>query len=416
MDTNVYMRSFLFLLIVAVLSGCGTREIGPATPTPPAMEIGPQPALPTPTPTLREIALLLGDEGRDEEALQAFSDAIEYDPNDYVSLTNRTYYLLAAGNITDAIADCTRAAELNADYAPAFINCGYALAENGQIEKAIAYLDHAEILDSGNVVLYINRGSAYTKKGNDQRAIDDYTVALSIEPDNYDAITLRASSYLSLGQPENAIADLNTAIRIEPKDANNYLFKALLQREMLDLASARETLEAGLELSMDASMQADFERVLDEINAFLAEPDSATNQDADLCDWFIQTQILRSTRIAGLTSFAAWYQQYGEAGFTSTDPQVMAEFANVLRTIQPSLNQFATDWEALGAHPDSQEFWSKELESTTTRNDAFDFMITGLENDDRAIYARGILLFDLASQLGREAETAMLAIHEKCLP
>ena len=136
--------------------------------------------------------------------------------------------------------------------------------------------------------------------------------------------------------------------------------------------------------------------------------------DTTLCDWFLMTQMLRNERMAGLSGFNIFIQKYGYEGFNSPDYEIRSEFLDILREYRPYQIQFVQDWEKLGAHPDAQDFWEKELLSEKNKLSALLEMelAFGLSNDER--YEDGLALFYKAAETGKEAENAMIEIWSKC--
>ena len=56
---------------------------------------------------------VLQKQGRDEEAIMEYSEALSYFPEDISSLANRGELYLKAGNVKEAVADLKRASELD---------------------------------------------------------------------------------------------------------------------------------------------------------------------------------------------------------------------------------------------------------------------------------------------------------------
>lgn len=145
------------------------------------------------------------------------------------------------------------------------------------------------------------------------------------------------------------------------------------------------------------------------------EPTATPRTDADLCEWFVKTQLLRSQRLSGLSEFTEWFQKYGTDGLVSSDYSVIAELVAILKRYQPYQEQFVEDWIELGAHPEAQEFWDKELSSVQLRIQAFDEMIEGFDEQDTDKYNHGLTVFSEAAQIGHEAESAMLEVRSQCI-
>ena len=91
-----------------------------------------------------------------------------------------------AGNLEQAIADYTKAIELDPDFAVAYNTRGFAYANSGDLEQAIADYDKAIELNPDLAVAYTNRGSAYADSGNLEQAIKDYELYLELFPNAQD--------------------------------------------------------------------------------------------------------------------------------------------------------------------------------------------------------------------------------------
>ncbi len=85
----------------------------------------------------------LAVQGRMEEAIPHFSEALRINPSSYVSHTNLGSALFSQGKVDEAILHYTKALELNANYDEAHYNLGVALATQGKAKEAIAQLSEA---------------------------------------------------------------------------------------------------------------------------------------------------------------------------------------------------------------------------------------------------------------------------------
>src|SRR3972149_4143640 len=83
-----------------------------------------------------------------------------------------------------AIEAYTKAIQLDPNYAFAYGNRGNAYADKGQYDRAIEDYNKAIALDPNDAPAYYNRGNAYYNKGQHDRAIEDYNKAIAIDP-NY---------------------------------------------------------------------------------------------------------------------------------------------------------------------------------------------------------------------------------------
>ena len=78
------------------------------------------------------------------------------------------------GKFERAVADYTRALELNPNYARAYHNRGLAYDQLGEIDRAIADYSKALELNPSYALAYYHRGLAYQKQGRPELAQADW--------------------------------------------------------------------------------------------------------------------------------------------------------------------------------------------------------------------------------------------------
>jgi len=103
-----------------------------------------------------------------------------------------------------------------------YMNRAHICKEQGQFEQAIANYTKAIELDTQNVEAYIGRGTAYHADDQHDMAISDYTKAIEIEPMNAKAYCWRAGAYRIKNQCQLAISDYTEALEIDPMLAEAY--------------------------------------------------------------------------------------------------------------------------------------------------------------------------------------------------
>src|SRR5262249_25621993 len=92
-----------------------------------------------------------------------------------IAYDNRGLAYQAKREYDRAVADHTKAIELNPKYATAYNNRGIA---TGDYDRAIADYNRAIELDPNFADAYLRRGLAYEGKGDSERSIADYTKAI----------------------------------------------------------------------------------------------------------------------------------------------------------------------------------------------------------------------------------------------
>jgi tetratricopeptide (TPR) repeat protein len=121
-----------------------------------------------------------------------------------------------------------------------YVNRGDAFYGKGDRDSAIADYTRAIDIDPGNTRAYYSRGSAFLGKGEHALAIADGTQAIGLKADYAEAYALRGTAYTSKGDDDLAIADLTKAVDIKTDYAQAYSWRALayFKKDDLDHASA----------------------------------------------------------------------------------------------------------------------------------------------------------------------------------
>ena len=156
-------------------------------------------------------AMIYEDRDDFKHAIADYTRAIELNPNSANSYYSRGSFYYKRGDYERAIADYTRAIELNPNNAYAYYKRGNTYEQKDEFERAIADYTRAIELDRDYVVAYIDRGVSYCKNGDYERAIADYTHAIDLNPNSASAHYNRAITWLHLEVWEKAKLDLKQA-------------------------------------------------------------------------------------------------------------------------------------------------------------------------------------------------------------
>jgi Tfp pilus assembly protein PilF len=128
--------------------------------------------------------IILGRQGKTEEAIGHFQQALRSN-SDYADAHNNLGIALASqGKIGDAIPHLRRTLHLNPGRAEAHNNLGNMLAHEGQIEEAMSHYSQALQLKPDYVDAHINLGVLLQRRGLIDKAIAEYQEALRIDPRN----------------------------------------------------------------------------------------------------------------------------------------------------------------------------------------------------------------------------------------
>jgi tetratricopeptide (TPR) repeat protein len=174
------------------------------------------------TETYNNRGMAYADLGQHQRAIEDYNEAIRITPDYAKAYNNRGVAYATLGQYQRAIEDYNEAIRITPDYAKAYNNRGVAYATLGQYQRAIEDYNEAIRITQNYAEAYNNRGVAYSDLGQHQRAIEDYNEAIRITPDYAKAHNNRGVAYATLGQYQRAIENFNEAIRLKPGSANAY--------------------------------------------------------------------------------------------------------------------------------------------------------------------------------------------------
>ena len=160
--------------------------------------------------------------GQMNKAIEAYSRAIELNPNNANTHHNRGVAYCSKGNYDGAIADFDIAIELNPNDAYAYSNRGTAYTNKRELAKAIVDYTKAIELNPNDVIAYNNRGGAYYLREEYESAIEDFSKAIELNPDDAAAYNNRGVAYHLKGEYGSAIAGFTRAIELDPNYAIAY--------------------------------------------------------------------------------------------------------------------------------------------------------------------------------------------------
>ena len=143
------------------------------------------------------------------------------------------------GDLDGALADYTRAIELNPFDAILYNNRGVAKTAKGNLDSAIADFDRALQLDSRNAEAYDNRGIAVQKTGDLDGALRNYDRAIDLSGKFARAFAHRGYIKMTKGDLDGALGDYNNAIALRLKDADTFYNRGLVKKAKGDVDGAQ---------------------------------------------------------------------------------------------------------------------------------------------------------------------------------
>lgn len=204
--------------------------------------------------------------GRDEEAINAYNSAVEYDPDYLRAYKNRIVLLEKHKRLPELVSNYARLAELeplqaggyhylrgvalrsmldnqgaraafdqalevDPEQIDALYERGLLNFAEGFIPEAIWDFDQALTFSPRAANVYYARGLALQSLERHDQAVDDFSQALVLQPDTPSFLLARASSLILLGNRSDASADLVRA-RAGQLDQTLQLVADTLEREL----------------------------------------------------------------------------------------------------------------------------------------------------------------------------------------
>lgn len=162
------------------------------------------------------LATALFNDGRIDEAIAHYRQALEITPDDAEVHNNLGAALLRAAEIPEAIAQCERALQLNPDYADAHNNLGNGLLVAGRAKEAIAHFERALQLNPEDAGAQNNLGSALLGTGKIQEALVHGERAVQLNPIDASAHYNLGNALLAAGKTHEAITSYRMSLQLNP--------------------------------------------------------------------------------------------------------------------------------------------------------------------------------------------------------
>lgn len=120
---------------------------------------------------------------KDPRALQYFDNAIRLDTANIAAHHTRANYLQQSGQLEEAIAAYRKISIMNPGYSDAYFNTGLAYLELDSIQKAYQHFNLVVKTEPTNALGYYYRGITAQLKGQVEKAKQDFQQSLSFDPE-----------------------------------------------------------------------------------------------------------------------------------------------------------------------------------------------------------------------------------------
>src|SRR6266566_3801344 len=157
---------------------------------------------------------------RYQEALLAFEQAIQLDPNDAVICNGKGLALSKLNRYREALTAYEQSIRLNPNNADTYLNKGDALDELERYEEALAAYKRAIRLDPNNADAHNNKGYILSKLERYEEALTACEQAIRLDSDFVLAYHTQGDVLSGLERYEEALAAYEQAIRLDPDNAD----------------------------------------------------------------------------------------------------------------------------------------------------------------------------------------------------
>ena len=161
---------------------------------------------------------LLAQKGQLNDAVTHYERALEINPADAEARNNLGVTLFGIGRVDEAIVHYEEALKIRPDYAEASCNLANALLSKGDLDGAVARYSTCLALSPNQAEAQYNLASALLRMGRTDEAIAHYQKVLELQADNADAYANLGSAFLAKGHVREGIAAYRNAIRISPEN------------------------------------------------------------------------------------------------------------------------------------------------------------------------------------------------------
>jgi superkiller protein 3 len=168
----------------------------------------------------------LFDQGKYDEAIQAFNKALEIDPKNADAWTGKGQALIKQEKYNDAIQAFDRSLEIDPKNARTWILEGTAfLFYQGKYDKAVQAFDKALEIDPKNSIAWHFKGRTLFNQEKYSDAIQAFDKALETDPNNVTAWHFKGETLIHQEKYDEAVQAFNKALEIDPKNADAWTGK-----------------------------------------------------------------------------------------------------------------------------------------------------------------------------------------------
>lgn len=195
------------------------------------------------------LAIILGDQGRLNEAVSHLETSARLKPDHAPTLNNLGYNLLRLDRPADALPVLDRAVRLRPDYGVAHRNRGLVLATMDRTAEALASFETACRLSPEDDEAELNRAIALMLLNRFPEAVSHFEQAIALAPGSAENLYTYGRALAHQGRPTDAMSRLEAALALNPNHAEAHYELAMVQRRLGRIPEATRHYRSALELN-----------------------------------------------------------------------------------------------------------------------------------------------------------------------
>lgn len=277
-------------------------------------------------PEMAEAHLELGSllaQGKDPMAMDAFTNALHFDPNLVEARMGRARLYLDKDQPELAILDLAEA-QMSTPQHPDV----YELIQEG-MQVFASQIDK----DPSDPMNYVRRAQVYLQLGREEDALADWNYALKLQPENPLLLDGRAMLLIDIEQYHQAILDLEKAMYLVPNQAELYHHRAIALIHLRRTAEAIEDLSQAIQLAPERSgsyyLRGKLRRTLHQMEVAYQDLQKAIDLGGEQVDLYKEYALVLLDR-GDLEAAAQAYQRAAEI---YPDPDICLDCAYTLNAL-----------------------------------------------------------------------------------
>lgn len=200
---------------------------------------------------LNNLGGILYQIGEIEEGLESVKRAIKIDSNSEIILSNLSYFLYEQSSYQEAMQYLQRLIKLYPESEYAFSNLGIIYNNLGRYDEAIDVFKKSLKINPNSFSTYYNMGISFYRKKEIGKAIDSYQKSIKLKDDFVEGYNNLAFAYKEIGDYENALTTFKKGEKTSPK---NQLLKIGILNIYLtlnDIENSKHALDRILKLKLE---------------------------------------------------------------------------------------------------------------------------------------------------------------------